>query len=54
MCSYAYSNLRSIHEVGRALGREIIVGTTAMLTPQAYLLGLKQMKGLDTPPVALV
>jgi hypothetical protein len=28
-------------------GREIIIGTTAMLTPQAYLLGLKAMKQLD-------
>jgi len=36
-----------MHEVARATGREIIIGTTAMLTPQAYLLGLKQMKQLD-------
>jgi len=43
----AYSELRALHEVGRALGREIIIGTTAMLTPQAYLLGLKQMKQLE-------
>ena len=43
-----YSELRALHEV-RVMypGREIIIGTTAMLTPQAYLLGLKAMKQLD-------
>jgi len=43
----SYSEVRAMHEVARATGREIIIGTTAMLTPQAYLLGLKQMKQLD-------
>jgi syntaxin-binding protein 1 len=48
----SYSELRGVHEVGRALGREIIVGSTSMLTPQTYLLALKQMKQLDvTGPI---
>ena len=45
-----YSELRSMHELARQHNREIIVGTTAMLTPQAYILGLKQMKQLDAEP----
>jgi len=42
----SYSELKSMHQVGRALGREILVGTTAMLTPQGLILGLKAIKQL--------
>ena len=45
-----YSELRAMHEVSRATGRDIIVGTTSMLTPQTFLLALKEMKQLDTTP----
>ena len=48
----SYSELRSVHEVERATNREVLVGTTNMITPQTFLLALKQMKQLDT--VALV
>ena len=48
----SYSELRCVHEVGRALNREILAGATSMLTPQTFLLALKQMKQLE--PVALV
>ena len=48
----SYSELRSIHEVSRATSRDIISGCTAMLTPQTFLLGLKQLKQVE--PVALV
>lgn len=37
-----------MHEVGRTLGREIILGATAMITPRAYLLALKHMKKLHS------
>lgn len=43
----SYSELRAMHEVGRAYGREIMVGTTSMLTPRGYLVALKQLKQLD-------
>lgn len=43
-----YAELRSMHEVGRTLGREIILGATAMITPRAYLLALKHMKKLHS------
>ena len=33
----------------RAHGRDIIVGTTEMLTPQTFILALKEMKQLETP-----
>jgi len=42
----AYSELRAMHEVGQSLGRDIIVGSTSMLTAHSYLLALKQMKQL--------
>ena len=45
----SYSELRAMHELARAQNREILIGTTAMLTPQTYLLALKEMKQLDTP-----
>ena len=45
----SHSELRSMHEVAKATGREIIVGTTDMLTPQGFILALKEMKQLDTP-----
>lgn len=44
-----YSELRSMHELSRSLGREIIVGSTDMLTPQGFILALKEMKQLDAP-----
>ena len=43
----SYSELRAMHEVAAATGRDIIVGTTAMLTPKRFLLGLKNLKQLD-------
>ena len=43
----SYSELRAVHEVGAATGREVIVGSTSMLTPQSFLTGLKQLKKLD-------
>jgi len=43
----SYSELRSMHELSRAHGREILFGATAMLTPQTYLLALKDMKQLE-------
>ena len=45
-----HSELRSMHELARAHGREIIVGTTEMLTPQTFILALKEMKQLDSTP----
>ena len=48
----SYSELRSVHEVERAFGREIIAGSTSMITPQTFLLALKKMKQLE--PVALI
>ena len=42
-----HSEIRGMHEVARALGREIILGTTDMLTPSSYLLGLKDLKKVD-------
>lgn len=42
-----YSELRSLHEAARAHGRDIIVGSTAMLTPREYLIALKEMKQLE-------
>ena len=47
----AYSELRSVHELSQAYKRDVIAGATSMLTPQTFLLALKQMKQLD--PVAL-
>lgn len=46
----SYSELKSMHQVGRALGRDIIVGTTAMLTPQGLILGLKAIKQVRAHP----
>ena len=43
----SYSELRAMHEVANATGRDIIIGTTAMLTPKRFLLGLKNLKQLD-------
>jgi syntaxin-binding protein 1 len=43
----SYSELRAMHEVAAATGRDIIIGTTAMLTPKRFLLGLKNLKQLD-------
>lgn len=48
----SYSELRSVHEVTRSTGRDIIAGTTCMLTPQQFLLALKKMK--QGEPVSLV
>ena len=48
----SYSELRSVHEVERAFNREIIAGSTSMITPQTFLLALKKMKQLE--PVALI
>jgi len=42
----SYSELKSMHQVKRALGHEILIGTTAMLTPQGLILGLKAIKQL--------
>jgi len=36
-----------MHEVAAETGRDIIIGTTAMLTPKRFLLGLKNLKQLD-------
>ena len=46
-----YSELRGMHEASRALNRELIVGGTAMLTPRSFLLGLKDMKQVDSAKV---
>ena len=43
----SYSELRAMHEVAAETGRDIIIGTTAMLTPKRFLLGLKNLKQLD-------
>lgn len=42
-----YSELRAMHEAARVVGREIVVGSTSMLTPQTYLILLKAMKQLE-------
>lgn len=42
-----HAELRSMHEVARSTGRDIIAGSTAMVTPRTYLLGLRQLKKLD-------
>ena len=47
----AYSELRVVHEVAKATGRDIIVGSTAMLTPQRFLIGLKNLKQLEVAGV---
>lgn len=47
----AYSELRVMHEVAKATGRDIIVGSTAMLTPQRFLIGLKNLKQLEVAGV---
>ena len=47
----SYSELRGIHEVERTTGRDIIAGSTTMLTPQTFLLGLKQIKQPETVAV---
>lgn len=44
-----HSELRSMQELSRSLNREIIVGSTSMLTPQGFILALKEMKQLETP-----
>lgn len=44
-----HSELRSMQELARTTNREIIVGSTAMLTPQGFILALKDMKQLETP-----
>eukprot|EP00326_Haptolina_ericina_P017194 CAMPEP_0181195132 /NCGR_PEP_ID=MMETSP1096-20121128/14712_1 /TAXON_ID=156174 ORGANISM="Chrysochromulina ericina, Strain CCMP281" /NCGR_SAMPLE_ID=MMETSP1096 /ASSEMBLY_ACC=CAM_ASM_000453 /LENGTH=566 /DNA_ID=CAMNT_0023284691 /DNA_START=96 /DNA_END=1796 /DNA_ORIENTATION=+ len=41
------SEARSIHEVTKSLGREIILGSTSMLTPSSYLTSLKQLRKAD-------
>ena len=46
-----FSELRAVHEVSRSTGREILVGATAMLTPQTYLVALRAMKQLDQTAV---
>jgi len=47
----SYSELRSMHEVARISGRDIVVGTTAMLTPQSLIIALKNIKQLDLSAV---
>jgi len=44
-----YSEARSMHEVAATLGREMILGSTALLTPSGYLSALKQMRKADAP-----
>jgi len=44
-----YSEARGMHEVAAALGRDMILGSTSMLTPQSYLASLKQMRKADGP-----
>jgi len=39
----SYSELRCIHEVRDSHKREVLAGSTNMLTPQSFLMGLKQM-----------
>ena len=43
----SYSELRSVHEVERTRNRDIVAGSTCMLTPQMFLLALKKMKQLE-------
>ena len=43
-----------MHEVAKATGRDIIVGSTAMLTPQRFMIGLKNLKQLDGPTTRIV
>ena len=39
-----------MHEIARNLGREILVGTTDMLTPRDYIRALRKMKELEENP----
>mgnify|MGYP002842470217 CR=1 FL=1 len=41
------SETRAISEVAKASGRDIIVGATDILSPKAYLMGLKQLKKME-------
>jgi hypothetical protein len=33
--------------VAKASGRELIIGSTSIMTPSSYLLGLKQLKKME-------
>ena len=43
--------LTACRQVAKATGRDIIVGSTAMLTPQRFLIGLKNLKQLEVAGV---
>ena len=42
-----YSELRALHEISRMTGRDILIGSTSMLTPKEYLASLKRLKPID-------
>lgn len=44
-----YSEMRSGYEITNAYHKEVLVGGTAVLTPQRYIAALKKMKGNDDP-----
>ncbi|KAL1529052.1 hypothetical protein AB1Y20_000015 [Prymnesium parvum] len=43
-----HSEMRSMYEVAKSTGRDIVIGGTEILSPSSYLLGLKQLKKLET------
>jgi len=43
----AYSELRSVYELAEKFKREVIIGSTSLLTPHTYVQELKALKTID-------
>ena len=43
-----YSEVREMHKLGAEAEREVLLGSTGLLTPQEYIIGLKDLKQLET------
>ena len=43
----SHSECREMHALGAEIGREILLGSTSLLTPQSYIINLKELKQLD-------
>jgi len=43
-----YAEARELHELGREMGCDVMLGATALLTPQRYVMELKELKALES------
>lgn len=43
-----FSEMRSAYEVGEKLNRQVIIGSTSILTPKQYVNSLKSLKKIES------